>query len=203
MTPGSALTATDLIAAASQILAESGYRRIADIDEAGFPGAKPRLYEDPYSVVAVVVYETWAELELRWTDAQGALVELMSAHMTSEDPKSWEGYLVLLTPSLVGGFDDSHSQAVSAIRYDTSRVRKLVATGDDLEQLSDIERTLLPLLPLRASQPGGSQDRVLEMLPELLHTRSGIDEKVTERVITAFQEQRSLLEAVDDYRRSA
>ena len=192
----SALTSTDLIAAASATLEEGKYSRI-DTDkhpEAQIPGA--RLYEDPYSVVALMVCETWSELESRWTDAQGSLVEVMSAHMVSTDPKAWEGYLVLLTPGSASG---EEAQSVTSIRYDTARVRKLVATGDELKQISDVERSLLPLLPLVAVQSTDGGGSVLDLLPRLL-SREGIEEGAVTSVIDAFIVQEPLVESLHNYR---
>ncbi len=195
--PASGLTSTDLIASASAILEAGGYIRI-DAAKPVSAISDARLYEDPYSVVALIVCETWPELESRWTDAQGALVELMSAHMTSEDAKAWEGYLVLLTPGSTSGSDDS--QTVASIRYDTSRVRKLVATGDELKQISDVERTLLPLLPLEAAQAPSDSGSVLDLLPNLLAARGEIDEGAVSAIIDAFIGQKPLVEALDIYR---
>lgn len=194
------LTSTDLIAAASEILENSGYVRI-DATTPGSAISEARVFEDPYSVVTLIVCETWPELESRWTNAQGGLVELMSAHMSSDDPKAWEGYLVLLTPGLTAGSEDT--QTVSSIRYDISRVRKLVATGDELKQISDVERTLLPLLPLLPLQTTGDAGSVLDLLPELLAGREQIEESAVRAVIDAFIAQKPLVEALDMYRSQA
>jgi hypothetical protein len=191
---GIALTPTDLLAAASAGLEEGGYARVEEAKLGAWPISGARLYEDAYSIVTVIVYETWAELESGWPDAQGALVELMSAHMTSADAKSWEGYLVLLTP----GSSPAATDGVSAIRYDTSRVRKLVATGDELKRLSDVERALLPLLPLAAAIDIKAQSSVLDLLPDLLASK-GIDRVAVEVVIGAFREQQPLLERLHEY----
>ena len=146
-----------------------GYSRVRDDKLGGQATANARLYEDPYSVVSLIVYEAWSELASSWTDAQAELVELMSAYMTSADPKSWEGYLVLLTPGSASG---DEVQSLSSIRYDISRVRKLVATGDELKQISDVERTLLPLLPLEAAPSGnGEGDRSSTSSQACLPTR--------------------------------
>jgi hypothetical protein len=199
MVPGG-LTSTDLIAAASEILETGGYVRI-EAAKTGSAISDARLYEDPYSVVALIVCETWAELESRWTDAQGALVELMSAHMSREDPKAWEGYLVLLTPGSTTGIEET--QTVSSIRYDTSRVRKLVATGNELKQISDVERTLLPLLPLHATQITDDAGSVLDLLPQMLAAGEKIEEPMVRAVIDAFIVQKPLVEALDIYRLQA
>ena len=73
-------------------------------------------------------------------------MELVSKYTSSYDAKSWEGYLVLLTPSSV---PKRGLLKLTEIRYDISRVRKLVATGDDIKTLDSVRQFLLPLLPLQ------------------------------------------------------
>lgn len=123
----------------------------------------------------------------------------MSAYMTSADPKSWEGYLVLLTPGSASG---DEGQSLSSIRYDISRVRKLVATGDELKQIRDVERTLLPLLPLEAAPSGDGEGSVLDRLPSLL-AGQGIDAGAVESIIDAFAAQQPLVESLHEYRSRA
>jgi len=196
---GGPLTATDLIAAASMSLEAGGYSRVSDDKLGGRATADARLYEDPYSVVSLIVYEAWSELASSWTEAQAELVELMSAYMTSADPKSWEGYLVLLTPGSASG---DEVQSLSSIRYDISRVRKLVATGDELKQISDVHRTLLPLLPLEAAPTGDGDGSVLDLLPSLLASQ-GIDAGAVKSIIDAFAAQQPLVESLHEYRSGA
>src|ERR687892_417150 len=91
------LTTPQLLAAASELLESGGYNSVQQAD-----GWTPhsRVFEDPYGVVAVVAYETWTDLAETWPDDQGRLVDLISAHLRRPEPKSWEGYLVLLTPGV-------------------------------------------------------------------------------------------------------
>lgn len=191
------MTATDLLAAASSILAERGYQRIDSALVGDWPTHNSRIFEDDCGIVAVVVYETWEDLSSSWVDAQASLVELISKYMTSYDAKAWEGYLVLLTPSLLG--KDARLEA-TRIRYDTSRVRKLLATADELKTLKDVERLLLPLLPLQVELVAGLGESVLDMLPSLLSTK-GLPEAAVRTVVDAFLEQQPLVERLDEYRR--
>lgn len=193
-----ALTSTDLLAAASACLRSNSYVEVGGSQLGSWPLDAARVYEDAYSVVALLVYESWAELASNWTDAQAALVELMSAHMTSADPKSWEGYLVLLTPGVAPGEDFA---SVADIRYDVSRVRKLVATGDELAQIGDVERALLPLLPMRQPSSAHGDGSVLDLLPDLL-AEHGIDKSAVKIVIEAFAAQRPLVESLHEHRES-
>ncbi len=192
------LTATDIVAAASACLESGGYTPVPELRLEWWPLPSARVYEDPYSVVALLVYESWGELSSNWTDAQAALVELMSAHMTSDDPKSWEGYLVLLTPGVAPG---EVYPSVADIRYDVSRVRKLIATGNELTQIGDVERTLLPLLPMQPPASAHGDASVLSLLPSLLAGRD-IDEGAVTAVIDAFIAQEPLVESLHNYRAS-
>ncbi len=188
------LTSTDILAAATDALCSSGYARVGDTREsAQTPSA--RLFEDPYGIVAVVVYETWEDLSSRWPDAQAWLVDVISKSMSSSEAKAWEGYLVLLTPSVVG--TSAHTDA-DRIRYDTARVRKLVATGEELRNVGDVHRALLPLLAL--DDVGvGKQESTLEMLPDLL-SKKGHPRRAVLVVVNAFRDQLPILEKLHDYR---
>lgn len=191
MTPSS-LTPIELTAAVSKNLEEGGYTRIEASQLGAIEAARGRFYEDAFGVVSVVVYETWAELADTWTEDQARLVELMSAHMTRSDAKSWDGYLVLLCP---GSAPVEDAAIVERIRYDITRVRKLIAVGEELTSLSDVERMILPLRPLEPEgefEPGVS---TLDLLPDLL-TERGVSRADIEALIDAFREQQPLLEAL-------
>jgi hypothetical protein len=187
-------TPLELTAAASELLEKHNYRRItaADLGPDGYGG---RYYEDEYGVVAVVVYETWPDLLESWPEDQSRLVRLMSEHMNKTDFKAWDGYLVLLSP---GSPPAEQRSAVEEIRYDVTRVRKLIAVGEELRSLSDIERTLLPLLPIEGLKADGDELSALDMLPDLLHSR-GIDPAATVALVDAFREQQSLLERLEKF----
>jgi hypothetical protein len=83
---------------------------------------------------------------------------------------------------------------VHEIRYDTSRIRKIVATGEDMTSLNDIERTLLPLLPL--AQDGidlEEEQSPLDELPERLE-RTGIARELAETAVAAFKDHRPIVQ---------
>lgn len=185
-------TTSQLIAAASELLESGGYNPVPPTD-----GWNPnsRLFEDPYGIVAVVAYETWRDLAETWPDAQGRLVELISSHLRRPEPKSWDGYLVLLTPSAA---PFASRAEVVEIRYDTTRVRKLVATGDELETLDGIQQTLLPLLPLEAEPRLAGGLALLERLPDLLAAR-GINAEAAHTVVEAFVANESILERLHEF----
>lgn len=190
------LTTSQLLAAVSELLESGGYSRVDPTD--GWTSSS-QLFEDPYGIVAVVVYDTWTELAETWPDAQGRLVELISAHLRRPEPKSWEGFLVLLTPAVAPL--EARSQTTE-IRYDTNRVRKLVATGDELGTLDGVEQALLPLLPLKVESQLETGPALLDRLPDLLAGRD-IDAEAARTVVHAFMENESILERLHEFRSQA
>jgi len=189
-TPSLPLTPTDLIAASSSVLQTGGYRLVED----GFPewdSTSSRLFEDEYNVVGVAVFTTFTELLRSWTGLQGLLVDVISGKVGSTEGKAWDGYLVLLT----GGMAPSAELDIEAIRYDTTRLRKLVATGEDLSGAGDVERLLRPLLPLHAGQGSAIQGSALDRLPDFL-TEHDINRDTTTLLVKSFVDQEPLMEAL-------
>ena len=186
--PSISFTSTELIATASETLTNGGYRQIvgrfADWDR-----PSSRLFEDEYNIVGVVVFSTCAELLRGWSDWQGSLVEVISQHVSKAESKSWDGYLALLTPALA----PSERDALESIRYNTTRLRKLVATGEELHATSDVDRVLRALLPLESDRVEVSLGSAVELIPRLLATQ-GINEEVTKTLIEAFRKQLPLME---------
>ena len=195
----STLTPIELIAAVSENLEAGGYKRIEASRLESVVAGRGRYYEDPLGVVSVVVYETWAELADTWSEDQGRLVELMSKYMSRSDAKSWDGYLVLLCP---GSPPAQEAVTIEGIRNDVTRVRKLIAVGEELGSLSDLERLILPLLPLEPAGELETVDSTLDLLPELLGKR-GISEADVQALLAAFREQQPLVEAIHDIETSS
>lgn len=189
------LTSTNLLAAASEQLTAANYRQVDEPLDPAWRARNVRVFEDAYSIVAIVIYDTWQDLAGGWEATQSAFVELMAKHLSSSDAKAWEGYLVLLTAAIPP--PDSR-QTVARIRRDTSRVRKLLATGDDLKSVVDVEQTLLPLLPLNVAGQNEPPQSVLDLLPPLLE-RKGIRPDDSRVLISAFRDQQPLLEKLDDH----
>src|SRR5438128_12448349 len=96
----SAYTSITLLAAAAEVLQTHGYQPARPEHLKDWTASYVRVFEDAYGIVAVVVHETWQDLVSHWIDAQAALVNLISARIGQSEPKAWEGYLVLLTPSV-------------------------------------------------------------------------------------------------------
>ena len=184
------LNPSTILASSAELLREAGYRLVASEAARDWQTANSKLFEDPYSLVGVVVYDTWSELAEGWPDAQAKLVNTMATRLSKTEPKTWDGYVVLLTI----GHSGSNSRDISLIRYDTTRVRKLVATGEDLKALGDVKRAILPLLPLSTVGLEPFPD-MLAGLKEALATR-GIDRDDAETVISAFSKNESILSAL-------
>ena len=186
-----ALSTLQLVARATEVLEENGYHRVSVPSE--WPAAS-RVFEDPYGIVAVHVFDTWRELDASWSAAQGLLVDLISANIARPEPKAWEGYLALLTGAEL--LEEDH-QALADLRYNTNRLRKLVATGQDLATLDDVRTALLPLLPLDPERPDSSEAGLLARLPGLLE-EDGIDRRATETAIDAFLRNESVMERLHE-----
>jgi hypothetical protein len=189
MSENTGLTATNLLAAAERALIDGGYQRVPESVLGTWSRDSVRVFEDPYCIAAVAVYETWNELSVGWIQLQEALVELISKFWSRSDAKAWDGYLVLLTPAAPASRLDA-----DAIRYNTSRVRKLLASGDEVRLLADVTRVLAPLLPLEPAL-GPSEETALALLPRLLG-QHGIDEDAVRALIAAFERRDLLVEAL-------
>lgn len=186
------LSPAEVLGAVSQRLTRAGF---VEGPELGLRvGEQLRSFEDDVSIVGVVQYRSWPTLRDSWLDAQSVLVDLLTDRLDRSDPKVWEGYLVLLT------LDQApNSSEVAEIRRDTSRLRKIVATGEDLGRVSQVDEVLLPVLPLSGGVLRHDSGSILGRLPALLEGR-GIDEDLSRQVVTAFESDRPLMEAVAEWR---
>jgi hypothetical protein len=176
------LTTTGLLAAAQGALLEAGYKLV---DVAGQPSLydRARLLQNQYSVVMVATFETWESLVESWADYQSETVESMSKFLKRGEAKASDGYLVLLTPSPVPIGEMAYA---NKIRSDTSRLRKLLGTADDLRTISDVPKVIAPLLPLSVHPGDGSGDSGLDALPRILEHHD-IEPAATRVVIDAFK----------------
>lgn len=190
------LSGTQLLAAASQVLASSGYAGAPMPSDDSAQAYASRVFEDRYGIVAVCVFDSWGSLVRDWPVAQGQLVALMSETLRRPEPKAWEGYLVVMTSGLMPVGDRT---LINRMRADTNRVRKLVAAGDELGTLADIRTFLLPLVPLEMDEALSGQGDLLESLPELLQEH-GVMPQVTEIVLQAFAANESIFQRLHDSR---
>jgi hypothetical protein len=188
----SSLTSSEIVAAATSALLSGGYRPV-ERTQLDIPVlSTARFYEDAFGIVEIVVFDTWENLKSQWPNAQASLVEVISRFVQTGEAKAWEGYLVLFTPAVL---PPEQRDDAEGIRYNTSRVRKLLSTGEDLQTITDVERTLIPLLPLTSAleEQENRPDRVFDHLPETL-ARQGISPEVTRGLIDAFLANQPLLE---------
>lgn len=178
----------EVLGAATERLLGAGFAPVEEmtLDK----GEVLRCFEDAVSIVALTDFTTWTALEARWLDAQSALVGLLSERLNRSDPKAWEGYLLLFTMD-----DPPSAAALDVIRRDTTHLRKIVTTGAELQTLSDVDRALLPVLPLESGLAASVRIRILDRLPDLL-AGMAIDETLVRRVVAAFDEDRTPMEEI-------
>lgn len=182
-----ALDTSTMLALASEILSASGYRVARDLTEMTRLGEGSLVAEDAFSVVSLVAFETWQQLETEWLEAQADLVDLLSRRLARAAPKAWDGYLVLLSVS-----DPLDPHAAMRIERDTTRVRKIIATGSTLQTAGDVEQVLDLLLPLKLPDTLLAVEDVLDTLPD--HMRGLIDPADLRTVIEAFRTMEPPLE---------
>jgi hypothetical protein len=191
LSDASGLSPTVILAAAREIFANNGFVIASESGLTALEAGRSLLAEDDYSVIALVAYDTWSDLQAGWADAQAELVTLLAKRLARSAPKAWDGYLVLFC-----GAPTSDNDGVSAIERDTTRVRKIVATGKALRTTGDIARVLDPLLPLARPGTGTEIPDVLATLPELLKTEVPI--AATEAVVNAFRAMEPPLERLHE-----
>jgi len=187
------LTASQVLAAATEILDKGGY--VVVPTPSAWQGTV-RLFEDSYGIVALHLFDTWEQLIQDWYVGQGQLVDLISEHLSRPEPKAWEGYLVLFTTGLVSA---ANRASVVDLRYDTNRVRKLVSTGEELETLDDVRTALLPLLPLDLGPTPVTHAGLLDLLPDLMANEE-VPRQVIEVLVDAFVSNASIVERLHEER---
>lgn len=192
----SPLSTREVLAAAASSLEGAQYQRAEIKDIEDWPTNTLELFEDKYGIVAVCVFETWSALVGGWIECQTRLGELITEHLGRGEPKAWEGYLVLLTPSVL---PSDQVDIATKIRYDTTRLRKLIAVGEQLRTVDDVGHSLLSLMPLDLEMGLEEYDSILQTLPELL-SKEGIDQGAAETVVRAFTRQESPIEQLHKYR---
>ena len=135
MTDRTTVTTTDMLSVARETLVRNGFTEVILYTLAEIDSSNQGLFEDPYSLVAIVVFDTWSDLFREWSEVQASFVELISQHISKEERKSWDCYLLLWTPDFV---PPAQLEKRQSIRYDTGRVRKLIASGEEIRELADV-----------------------------------------------------------------
>ena len=188
---GSSLSASSMIALASETLSLNGYRVVRDMTDMKKLGDQALLAEDAYSVISVVAFETWQQLDKEWAEAQADLVDLLARRLSRSAPKAWDGYLVLLCAG-----EPLDRLDADRIERDTSRVRKIVATGGRLRTSADVTRVLDLLLPLELPNNLSALDDVFDALPELM--ADTVDRAKLKIVVDAFRDGSPPLERLHE-----
>lgn len=187
-------SANELLRAARDVLLSCGYTEL--FSDEGEPTDGARTFENAYNYVMVVAFETWRDLRGSWTSYQAIAAEAMTKRVKRDDPKAWDGYLVLLTTSPI---PLEQGAVANDIRSDVSRLRKLLGTGEDIRNLSDVKKTLLPLLPMSPVAGFVGETSGLDALARILE-RHGIPGGATEEIVKAFKAQEPLLPKLHEFR---
>lgn len=189
------LSAVQISEAAKKLLLDADYHVVLEQALMGESSPAPQtVYEDKYGIVAVAVFDSWRSLRMRWPESQSLAVELISQSFSRRDPKAWDGYLLLFTPDVV---PDEQLPMLTEIRRDMTRLRKLIASGNELEDIASVERAMLPVLPLKSGMGFGSTTTILSRLPELMEAY-GVDPSEIVTMRDAFLDGRSPIEALYD-----
>jgi hypothetical protein len=186
------LTKEQILAATKSILRANRFAVSNSNPVAGIDSVNQIIFEDSYCVGMVVYFEDWNTLKKNWIDIQTSLVERVSTVFSQTDRKSWEVYLVLFTLAHV---PNAEAAEAKAIRYDTNRVRKLLSTGENLRELSDVENTLLPLLPIQDTTRLTTGPEILKRLPEVMGAKSS-GANLIKIAVQAFESGESLASAI-------
>jgi hypothetical protein len=206
--PSSADLVGTLLARVDAILQSAGATRVPTPDLSGLAGTADGLvavYEDTQSFVGVASYTSVAALREGWLQAQEDLALLTSSSIASLGAKAWDGYLVLLSTQAI---PEREVAAVTAIRGNTRRLRKLVIAPSDEtaaatpERLSNfLRRELAPLLPLDLPRDGTYQDPV-KALPQRLKVPGMTATDIT-TVLDAYDAGSPMVVALHQQRLSA
>lgn len=190
------LTTTALLAAAQSTLLEADFKLLNTDAADAWLSDRARLLQNRYSVAMLVTFETWENLVETWPDYQSATVEAMSQFLRQGEAKAADGYLVLLTPSAV---PTGHTSGANQIRSDTSRLRKLLGTGDELRTISDVRKVLAPLLPLSIRPGDDLEESGLDALPRILQEH-GVEAAATRTVVDAFKANEPIMPRLHDFK---
>jgi hypothetical protein len=182
------LTVSSLVARATDVLVSNGFVRVDDDRSRVDAPAGVRMFEDVYSLVGLIGFETFGQLEGEWQRVESAVGDTLGRYLTVGEAKRWDTYLVLMTPSSRLESEDG----VEAIEANTSRTRKLVISGDDLRQLADVEEALLPLLPLDTGLAPVQTGDALDRLPAL-RGRRGVELPLAEALVDAWRKNQTMI----------
>jgi hypothetical protein len=186
------LSETQLTIAVRELLIQGGYSEVSAERIELLKSDRARVYEDVYAIVSVVVFPTWTELATKWAEVQADFVGLLSKYLGRADAKAWDAYLVLLTPA--NALEQWHE--AEEIRRDTTRVRKLVGTGEDLRSLGDVATLVSSLLPIDSPNAVTAKAQTVWSLVYQSLERKSVQQDAVQALVKAYEDQRNTMEAL-------
>jgi len=187
--PNSAPLSTAAISEfAAELLERGGYKVFRQHSALASVSGTSLIAEDPYCVLALVIFDTWVDLSISWATAQAGLVSLMSTQLGQLDPKNWDGYLLLFCPVSLTAEQLSEK---AQIESNLARVRKMIFTDEQLVHLADVEDSLRSVLPLNTVNEAGFNADILKALPMLITGRH-LTPDIVAGVVEAFRDGRPL-----------
>jgi hypothetical protein len=139
----------DIQPQAEVILRKAGYRT-RTLDSSGTPTLS---FEDDSIIGFLKVFQTVAEMSSSWQDAERSLLSRYAVQFRAAPAKSWNIYCVFLVEQPAIG-EDIYS--IDRIEEDFSSTRKIARAG--VSSISELQRALLPLLPLQVVTTAFSPD---------------------------------------------
>ena len=132
----------DIIAQADNVLRQGGYRtRVLT----GTPIAL-LSFEDDVIVGFLRAFGSAAELLAGWQSAERADLSRHATQLKAAPRKAWNIYSIFLTEA---PGSSAELREIDAIEEDFAATRKIARAG--ISTITELERTLLPVLPLRTT----------------------------------------------------
>lgn len=183
-----------LLASVRDLLSRNGASAISNLSGATQLAG---VYEDVYSFIGVAWFSSVQEMAARWASVQEELWRVAALAPGRLGVKAWDGYLVLITPEAI---PTSLASEISSIRSDTRRLRKIVLTGDDIDEGSpvsvaaSVRRALTPILPIMIGPTATILDPVATLPARLAPT--GIGLPILEEVVAAYRRGEPMVQAL-------
>jgi hypothetical protein len=132
----------EILNQAETLLRENGYRTRS----LPTPPTRVLCFEDDLLIGFLRVFPDVAQILETWRDVERSDVVRHAVQFRAAPRKAWNVYSVLLT---VATANPAQMGEIERIEEDFSSTRKIVRGG--IVSLADLERALLPILPLRTT----------------------------------------------------
>ncbi len=156
---------------------EEAARRLqeASFDVTGTPGqhGDAFIFENDTVLGFALLYDTAADLIGRWNADADALIATRRFQLKASGNKAWNTYVLFLA---AGQPTSNEAVALSLIEEDLAGYRKIARAGCD--NLADLDRALLPLLPVQSAP-------VLDAVDSKVEVRQRATE-ISSRLLEAF-----------------